>query len=60
MKLSKNSLTEIIRAVLTAAISVLTTLGILSCTVYSGNQTDSSNPLKTTLNSTQLNDNYNY
>ena len=39
-KLSKQSVTELVRIVVTAAISILTTLGILSCTVYSGNQTD--------------------
>lgn len=39
-KLSKQSVTEIVRIVITSIISILTTLGVLSCTVYSGNQTD--------------------
>lgn len=39
-KLSKQSVTELIRIVVTSIISILTTLGVLSCTVYSGNQSD--------------------
>lgn len=39
-KLSKQSVTELVRIVVTATISILTTLGILSCTVYSGNQAE--------------------
>ena len=39
-KLSKHSITELVRIVITATISILTTLGIISCTVYSGNQAD--------------------
>lgn len=37
MKLSKNTITELVKIVVTAAISVLSTLGILSCTVNTGN-----------------------
>lgn len=37
MRLSKNTITEIIKIVVTAAISVLSTLGVLSCTVNTGN-----------------------
>ena len=39
-KLSKQSVTELIRIVVTATISILTTLGIISCTFYSGNQAE--------------------
>ena len=39
-KLTKQSITELVRIVVTAAISILTTLGIISCTVYSGNQSE--------------------
>lgn len=39
-KLTKQSITELVRIVVTAAISILTTLGIISCTVYSGNQAE--------------------
>lgn len=39
-KLTKQSITELIRIVVTAAISILTTIGVLSCTVYSGNQSE--------------------
>ena len=37
MKLSKNTITELVKIFLTAAISVLSTLGIISCTVNTGN-----------------------
>lgn len=37
MKLSKNTITELVKIVVTAALSVLSTLGILSCTVNTGN-----------------------
>lgn len=37
MKLSKNTIVELVKIVVTAAISVLSTLGILSCTVNTGN-----------------------
>ena len=60
MKTSKKTITELIKIVVTAAISVLSTLGIISCTVYSGNQTDSKLPVKSAQVTTQSNDNYNY
>ncbi len=47
-KLTKQSITELVRIVVTAAISILTTLGIISCTVYSGNQTDNAPTTQTT------------
>ena len=59
-KLTKQSITELVRIVVTATISILTTLGIISCTVYSGNQTESRQPVKTAQTTNQSNDNYNY
>lgn len=47
-KLTKQSITELVRIVVTAAISILTTLGILSCTVYSGNSTECNPTTQTT------------
>ena len=47
-KLTKHSVTEIVRIVITSIISILTTLGVLSCTVYSGNQTDRTPATQTT------------
>lgn len=48
VKLTKQSFTELIRIVVTTIISILTTLGILSCTVYSGNQSDGTPTTQTT------------
>lgn len=47
-KLTKQSITELVRIVVTAAISILTTLGIISCTVYSGNQSEKTPTTQTT------------
>lgn len=59
-KLTKQSITELVRIAVTTIVSVLTTLGIISCTVYSGNQTEVKQPVKTAQTTTQSNDNYTY
>lgn len=37
MKLSKTTISELVKIAVTAIVSVLTTLGVLSCTVNTGN-----------------------
>lgn len=47
-KLTKQSITELVRIVVTATISILTTIGVLSCTVYSGNHAERPSTTQTT------------
>lgn len=59
-KLSKQSITELVRIAISTIVSVLTTLGIISCTVYSGNQTTTSKSPATTQQTQNSNQSYNY